>query len=322
MSDQNPRDELLSIGHVSQKTGVPVETLRTWERRYGVPAPKRTPSGHRLYAPEVVQRLRMIAEAVQHGERASRMMRLSDGELAARLRELRPTLTEAQQAADLPPARREPVSAGPLDSPAQTAAHWVDLARRLDGDALDAAFRSHWAALGAVRFLAERAGPFIESIGQAWAEARLDIYHEHYASERLRDFLASTWRPLADGSTGPAVLLTTLPGERHALGLHMVAPVIALAGCRITFLGADTPLQDIENGAQQLHARAILLSVSRSANPGVTRDALVRLRARVPGTVEIVVGGHGSPDGIAGVTCHRSFEGLHQWALDLVARHR
>ena len=41
----NDKRRQLSIGAVSKATGVPVETLRTWERRYGVPSPGRSAMG-------------------------------------------------------------------------------------------------------------------------------------------------------------------------------------------------------------------------------------------------------------------------------------
>ena len=54
----------LSIGALSRATGIPVETLRTWENRYGFPVPERKPSGHRVYPLSSVPRLRRIAESV------------------------------------------------------------------------------------------------------------------------------------------------------------------------------------------------------------------------------------------------------------------
>ena len=39
----------LTIGDLSRRTGVAAGTLRTWETRYGVPRPRRAPSGHRRY---------------------------------------------------------------------------------------------------------------------------------------------------------------------------------------------------------------------------------------------------------------------------------
>lgn len=40
----------LSISALAQRTGVPQATLRSWEARYGFPAPLRLPGGHRRYA--------------------------------------------------------------------------------------------------------------------------------------------------------------------------------------------------------------------------------------------------------------------------------
>src|SRR5438045_4073222 len=75
----------LSIGALSRATGVGVETLRTWERRYGFPVPERKPSGHRAYPIDSVPRLRRIAAAVAQGHRAGDAVRASDEHLSALL---------------------------------------------------------------------------------------------------------------------------------------------------------------------------------------------------------------------------------------------
>jgi hypothetical protein len=66
---------LLSIGALSAATGIPVETLRTWERRYGYPRPQRKPSGHRVYPVTAVPRLRRVAQAIARGHRAAEVLR-------------------------------------------------------------------------------------------------------------------------------------------------------------------------------------------------------------------------------------------------------
>ena len=53
----------LGIGALSRSTGIPINTLRTWERRYGVPAPERTDGGQRVYDVADVQR-RLLAQGV------------------------------------------------------------------------------------------------------------------------------------------------------------------------------------------------------------------------------------------------------------------
>ena len=60
---------LLSIGAVSKACDVPVETLRTWERRYGFPVATRTAGGQRLYQPATVELLLEAKRSIDQGQR-------------------------------------------------------------------------------------------------------------------------------------------------------------------------------------------------------------------------------------------------------------
>ena len=53
----------MRVGEVAERAGVNVETLRYYERRGLLPAPERTPSGHRRYDQETVRFLGAIKEA-------------------------------------------------------------------------------------------------------------------------------------------------------------------------------------------------------------------------------------------------------------------
>ena len=56
-----------SIHAVSVMVGVPAATLRTWEERYGLVVPQRTPGGHRLYSRHQIEQLRDVADMVRRG---------------------------------------------------------------------------------------------------------------------------------------------------------------------------------------------------------------------------------------------------------------
>ena len=84
-----------SIATVAQLTGVPSETLRTWERRYGAVSPERTSGGQRRYSADDVDRLRLLSQLVARGERISTIANLGPVELAARLDALVGTEEEA-----------------------------------------------------------------------------------------------------------------------------------------------------------------------------------------------------------------------------------
>ncbi|MDY7545669.1 MerR family transcriptional regulator [Glaciimonas sp. CA11.2] len=58
---------LYRSGRAARLAGLSVETLRVWERRYGVSAPQRSAHGQRLYSGEQVYRLGLIRQLVEQG---------------------------------------------------------------------------------------------------------------------------------------------------------------------------------------------------------------------------------------------------------------
>src|SRR5689334_9148925 len=70
-----------SIGALSRASGVPAETLRTWERRYGFPSAERTESGHRRSPPSTLDRLRLVVSAMALGHRPSNVLAADEATL-------------------------------------------------------------------------------------------------------------------------------------------------------------------------------------------------------------------------------------------------
>ena len=304
MSEINRDNQaMLTIGALSQATGVPVETLRTWERRYGYPQPERTDSGHRVYPAETVERLRRVLEAIQRGHRAAQVVPSSDEELDTLLGRT------ARKDAQLPPD--EPAGSSELD---ETLHRWLRSVRNLDGAAFDRQLQDEWVRSGAFDFLSVRVAPFLVAVGHEWAAGRLSVLHEHFASERLRDFLTAQWRPLSERNDGRPVFLTTLPGEAHSLGLHLAATVVAVCGLAVGYFGVNTPVEAIVDGVLQARPRAVLVSVSYAADPTQVLADLQQLRRLLPPEVELVVGGAGAPRELGRSLCLRDLDGLQHWA--------
>ena len=70
-------------GHAARLVGMPVTTLRVWERRYGIVAPPTTASGQRLYSERDIQRLTLIKSLVESGYAIGSIARLDDAQLAS-----------------------------------------------------------------------------------------------------------------------------------------------------------------------------------------------------------------------------------------------
>jgi methanogenic corrinoid protein MtbC1 len=273
-----------------------VETLRTWERRYGFPVAARKPSGHRVYPVDTVVRLRLTALALARGHRAAEVVGASEGALEALVAALpRATASRPLDRAMLPSALIAPPDLTDL----------FEAARAFDLERLNRAFQVDWARLGPVEFLEQRAAPFLSAIGEAWSKGTLDVRHEHFASAALGDFLRAVRMPLAERAEGPIAALATLPGELHGLGLQMSALVVAVAGWRPLLLGVDTPVPQIVALAREAPIAAVAVSCALPRRRR-TAEALRTLRRRLPRSIPLLVGGSGAP----AVTARSGIQGL------------
>jgi len=297
----------LSIGALSRATGIPVETLRTWENRYGYPVPERKPSGHRVYALASVPRLRRIAEALSRGHRAGEVVRASDGDLEALLGAT-PTAT---------PEPATPLHAGSAETVAIP--ELLETVGRFDADRLTRILLGDWARLGPLAFLETRIVPLIRAVGSGWEEGELEIRHEHFLSERIGDLLRSLRLPFEERARGPLVVLGSLPGEAHALGLQMAALVLAAGGCRVLFLGTEVPVPEMATLARDMGARAVALSVSSATRGATTSGHVRRLRDLLPKRVRLLVGGDGAPKESPGLDVIHDLSTLEGWSRRLQA---
>ena len=289
----------LSIGALSRATGIPVETLRTWESRYGFPVPERRPSGHRVYPLTIVPRLGRIGEALARGHRAGQVVPASDADL-------RQLLGTAPKAAVASPPESPTPAAGDVSQ-------LLRLVESFESDRLTHALLSASARLGPLAFLETVAAPLLHAVGEAWTKGRLHVPHEHFVSERLGDVLRSLRMPLEERASGPLVVLSTLPGEAHGLGLQMAALVVAFAGCRVLYLGTSTPVPDMVTLTRDLGARALALSASASARRPHTATLVRRVRGMLPRRTALLVGGEGAPASSPGVHVFTDLRGLEGW---------
>jgi DNA-binding transcriptional MerR regulator/methylmalonyl-CoA mutase cobalamin-binding subunit len=298
------RSNLIGIGALSKATGIPVETIRTWERRYSFPSPQRTATGHRLYDLSVIEHLQWITRALSMGHRASQMLRLSLDDVRALVvgRETVPAVA----------------SRGTTVEGQDVLTRWMHAVREMNESKLARGFATECARLGALEFAETRAAPFLTEVGRAWSDGELSVSHEHFASERLRDFLSALWRSLRVPDDAPCALLTTLPGEQHHLGLHLAAVAVSLAGLKVMFLGSSTPVEDLAATARRKKVNAVVVSIS-TAMPKMVSAALLRaLAAELPDSIQLVAGGSGAPRDVQGAHYPSSLVALNSWAAEMV----
>ena len=292
----------LSIGALSRATRIPVETLRTWERRYRSPLPIRKPSGHRVYPATVVEQLRRVTRLLAQGHRPGEILALSAGELDALL-----SINEASPAPSAPATASGPASE---DSAARSLREMMRATAELDRESLMQELRAAWVHYGPLRFLDEIVGAFMVEIGRAWHAKTFEVRHEHFASACLSDFLRAVREPYDRQARGPRIVTAMLPDERHEGGLMIASALMALRGYRVLYLGADTPIDQIAAAARAGGAEIVAVSVSVAMPRPRSGKAISLLRAGLPARVALWVGGSGAPPASKGVERFESLAAL------------
>lgn len=287
-----PEGAPITIGALSRATRIPVETLRTWERRYGAPMPVRRPSGHRRYPVASVEHLRRVGRLLARGHHAGEILGLPIRELDALL-SLSDPQDGAARAASAPPAvgAQHPERAVPL---------LLRAAEELDRDSLMRELRVSWMRFGPLRFLEDIAGPFMVEMGRAWEARRLDVRHEHFASAGLADFLREAREPHDHVARGPRVAAAALAGDAHEGGLLMACALLAYRGHRLVYLGANTPVEEIA-AAARTGVDLVVVSVSAAVPRRRAAADVSRLREALPARMPLWIGGAGAPPASPGV---------------------
>jgi methanogenic corrinoid protein MtbC1 len=232
------------IATASKSLGIPVPTIRSWERRYGFPAPTRTDGRHRRYSSVEIAQLRAVRDLITRGERAR-------------------TAIETVRAAGLP----LPPAGGPLDA-------FATAVEAFDATRLRAVLDQATLRIGAERAITDVAMPGMRSIGLRWGAGRLDTAAEHLATEVVRTWLGSIERP--PPPAGRPVLLACPAGERHTLGIEAFAVLLARRQVPARSLGADTPETSIVAAVRRTGARGVVITAHRNV---VRRSAVSVLAA-------------------------------------------
>ncbi|MCX7854809.1 MAG: MerR family transcriptional regulator [Anaerolineae bacterium] len=240
---------VFNVKAVVRETGVAAPTLRTWERRYGLPRPQRAPSGRRLYSRRDVETVRWLAQRLSEG--------MTAGQAVALWRSLEeagkdPLVEYFRRPSERPPAEQEALD--------QWRNAWVAACLAFDEAAADAAFGQALAAFPPEVACTEVLREGLAQIGEAWYRGDATVHQEHFASHlaarRVQALLAAT--PAI--SRPETVLVVCPPGEHHAFGPLLLTYLLRRAGWKVVYLGADLPVAETEAAVRRAAPRWVIAS--------------------------------------------------------------
>jgi len=239
---------LLRIGEVARRAGVSTAALRAWERRYGLLEPTRSEAGYRLYSTDDIARVQAMQAHLADG--------LSAAEAAG--------LARTGASAPSPPP--------PADHAAEL---WASL-DTFDDARAQLAFDRLIGGFSVETVLREAVLPYLRMLGERWSAGDASVAQEHFASTLLRERLLALARGW-DGGLGPRAILAGPPDERHDLGLVVFGLALRGRGWRVTFFGADTPIDTLAAASAQLQPQAVVLAAVARERLDAVADGIAAL---------------------------------------------
>jgi DNA-binding transcriptional MerR regulator len=247
-SPDGPDDEL-TIQQAAATLDVPAPTIRSWERRYGVPVADRSSGGHRRYTRGQLDRIRWMRDLIAAGRRPA-------------------------EAAAL-------VKAGHASVPRPLIEAFLEGTGELATSRITQTLQVASETLGLDRAIDEVLLPALREVGERWHAGRMGIVHEHLATNATKAWLATI---VAPGPLRPErpVVLTCGPRDDHTLGLEAIDALLRRRRCDCRLLGARTPGESLGQAVRDTDAAAVVLACHLPGGRAVAVEAL--RSAERPGT--------------------------------------
>lgn len=256
---------------VVRDTGVPADTFRAWERRYGVPMPHRTGGGQRLYSERDVAVIRWLRDRTAEGLTISQAVRLLESD---------------ETATETPP---QPVAWPQLER------QLVEALLELDAPRAEGVMSEAFAHYPLDDVCLKLIQPAFVTIGAGWHSGSVSIGQEHFATQFMRRRLQALLGvyDIVDGHA--TIVAACAPGEQHDMGLLILALMLVRRGYRVIYLGPDVPSDGLVQVVEQVDADLVCLSAASETTFDAAKEVthVLKTAARPP---LVVVGGQGVPE--------------------------
>jgi DNA-binding transcriptional MerR regulator len=264
-----PTTPLYNTKLVVSETGVPADTFRAWERRYGLPHPHRGEGGQRLYSERDIATIRWLRDRTSEGLTISQAVALLEAEATA------------------PPTSNQPRSYQMLRA---------DLSQALlqfDAPAADMLLSEGFALYPLDSVCINIIQPTLVDIGEMWHVGTASVAQEHFASQFLRRKLLALLN-IYDVPEGRATIVAACaPGEQHDLGLLLLALFLVRRNYKVVFLGSDVPIEALQQAVGQVRPEIVCISTATST----TADHALRMAHQIQqrhANLLLFIGGQGT----------------------------
>ena len=295
-----------SVKQDSELTGLTLNQVRLWERRYKLVSPERAANGYRLYSRENLDILRYARQETQKGVSIhviAELVRTQKQEILKQLRSekrITPRKVFASDPRRVPNydlmvhsvANGDPMKFERLLIQAQAGKSFSEAVRTIDL-------------------------PILARIGELTMRDEINISASHLASAVIRRRILAHVQNMGVKCGDSPVLLACVPEDYHELGLLCCMLELTQQMRSTLYLGPNVPLEELSKYAEKLNPSAILLSIvapMTEERAEATANQLQELNKSVP----VGLGGYEANKRrdlfeSKGLTCFKGVEEILDW---------
>jgi MerR family transcriptional regulator, light-induced transcriptional regulator len=260
-----------SIRDLENFTNIKAHTLRIWEQRYKLLVPKRTHSNIRYYSDKDLKKILNISLLYSNGWKISKIAQMSEQEIIGCAANL--LLSGERQAAD----------------------HVDDFVKQivdLDEEQIVSRLQHLGGDIGMERLYDEILVPLLKRIGDLWQVEAINVSHEHFFSNILREFiiLETTKLPVPKKPIAKIVLFLH-EGEQHELSLLYYSYYLKKRNYACTYLGQRVPLKDLRLIVEQIRPDYLFTNLIADITDGFLTEWIAELTSFFP-RERIFIGGY------------------------------
>lgn len=237
---------------VLRETGLAADTLRAWERRYGLPTPQRTAGGHRLYSQYDIETIKWLIARQAEGLSISRAVDSWNKQVASGIDPLADTFSTNI----ILPQNVNSSTDNTLD---RIRVEWITACMNFSETHAEQALNKAFAISPVESVCIEVLQKGMSEIGSLWFENRASIQQEHFASglamRRLEALLSASPAP-----TRPQTVIVGCPSDEwHTFTPLLLSLLLRRRGLNVIYLGANVPGDHFAETALKVKANLVIL---------------------------------------------------------------
>jgi DNA-binding transcriptional MerR regulator len=240
---------------VLQETNIAADTLRAWERRYGLPMPQRTTGGHRLYSEYDIETIKWLLARQTEGLSISRAVDLWNEHNASGVDPLAGFSSSVFSPVQMTPA----LYISPDTNLDSLRAQWIAACMKFSESSSEQVLNQAFSMFPVESVCTEVLQKGMAEIGGLWYESRASVQQEHFASglamRRLDSLLSASPAP----SRNQTVIVGCPPNEWHTFTPLLLSLLLRRRGLNVIYLGANVPSDYFEETVSAVKGNLVVL---------------------------------------------------------------